>query len=398
MTEHGQTGYRSHAPDKVKTGCAKLKISTYNVRTLNDTAVGSELVIKHKLNQLIAGCESYNIDILCIQEHRLTTNKENGENFRLEKYSEWTLAHSGSDHHCHGVAVLFNKKIAASITSIVWKSDRILAIHLQGNPKMCIICVYAPTETSPTAMKQQFYAELLETVLAIPPHSVLIIAGDLNAHVGQDSHETNRSVVGPNCFHGSTNNNGERLVEMCEAARLRLAHSHFENKKSRLVSWKSPKGDYAQLDHIIINQKWWKSIKNCRSHNTMCIGSDHKVVTATFRLSLRGSKLKSIARSKYNTDQLLDKDKRHVFNLELSNKYASLYDETLNLSPTEEIQRHANVLNEALVETCETVLGKRTNSKQPSWVSSNTLLLIERKDQAKKDHRQQPTKECCIKT
>ena len=125
----------------------------------------------------------------------------------------------------------------------------------------------------------------------------------------------------------------------------------------------------------------------------MCVGSDHKVVTATFRLSLRKSKLKPIARRKFNTELLLDKNKRHDFNLELSNKFATLYDETLSLSPTEEIQRHANVLNEALVGTCETILGKRTNSKQPSWVSTNTLLLIKNKDEAKIKHRQQRTKD-----
>ena len=50
-----------------------LNVATYNVRTLADTNRETDRGIRHKLQQIIAGCEEHNIDIIAIQEHRLTT-------------------------------------------------------------------------------------------------------------------------------------------------------------------------------------------------------------------------------------------------------------------------------------------------------------------------------------
>jgi hypothetical protein len=59
------------------------------------------------------------------------------------------------------------------------KSDRIIATHIDGNPKMCIISAYAPTNSSPDTAKTAFYSDLSDLVLKIPPHTVIIMAGDL---------------------------------------------------------------------------------------------------------------------------------------------------------------------------------------------------------------------------
>ena len=40
---------------------------------MTDTIRETDLGIRHKLKQIIAGCEVHNIDILAIQEHRLTS-------------------------------------------------------------------------------------------------------------------------------------------------------------------------------------------------------------------------------------------------------------------------------------------------------------------------------------
>ena len=107
--------------------------ASYNVRTLNDTVC----------QQLINGCETNNIDKLAIQEHR----QKGTEDLTTTPHGDWTLIHTRSSHDCHGIAFLYSKKIKQYITSVVRKSDRIIAAHLEGNPKVCIISAYAPTET-----------------------------------------------------------------------------------------------------------------------------------------------------------------------------------------------------------------------------------------------------------
>ena len=130
----------------------------------------------------------------------------------------------------------------------------------------------------------------------------------------------------------------------------------------------------------MINQKWWKSIKNCRSFNTVDIMSDHKIVAAKFHLSLRKAKTKSNTRSGFMTEKLADERVRLEFDLELQNQFNVLFDEASALDPT---QARTDSLNLALEITCEKLLGKRPKRKQPSWVSNHTLKLIDEQGKAK---------------
>jgi exonuclease III len=188
------------------------------------------------------------------------------------------------------VTILYSERIKKVVTSVDKISDRIIATHLQGNPRVCIITAYAPTETDTEAAKDSFYIDLREFILSLKKHTTIITTGDFNARISKDSHVTNARTVGPSCFHEETNDNDQRLIDLCEAANLRPAFSHFANRKSRLHTYADPKGNPYQLDHIIISQKWWKSIKSCRSYNTIAIGSDHKIVCAKFKASFRTAK------------------------------------------------------------------------------------------------------------
>ena len=91
-------------------------------------------------------------------------------------------------------------------------STRIMAIHLKGNPKMCVISAYAPTEVALPSVKDKFYNELKDFLLSIPPHTVVVTAGDFNAQLGLDSHSTRPQTIGMHCVHDQTNNNGQRLI------------------------------------------------------------------------------------------------------------------------------------------------------------------------------------------
>ena len=80
MTKHGQSGAdRIHVSDRAssrrETNIGKaVSVATYNVRTLADTTRETERGIRnnirHKVQQIIAGCEEHDIDILAIQDHR----------------------------------------------------------------------------------------------------------------------------------------------------------------------------------------------------------------------------------------------------------------------------------------------------------------------------------------
>jgi hypothetical protein len=236
--------------------------------------VSPEVNLTHKLQQIITGCENNKISILAIQEHR---RLKTADSLNYEKIGNWTLAHTSSSHDSHGVAILYTNQIASNVASVV---------------KTCIISEYAPTETSAVDSKDRFYDDLRDLILSILTHTIIILAGDFNVRLGKDKRLTNRRIIGNNCYHDITNENGQRLIDLCEATDLRTAHTHFANRRSRLQTYKDPKDNYFQLDHIMINMKWWKSIKNCRSYNSIDIMSDHKIVCANFRLKSAEDQLK----------------------------------------------------------------------------------------------------------
>jgi hypothetical protein len=123
-----------------------------------------------------------------------------------------------------------------------------------------------------------------------------------------------------------------------------------------------------------------------KAFNTCSIGSDHKMVSAKIKLALRATKIKtaSYARCTFQTEKFKEVKFRNEFDLEFRNNFAALISETTQAEDTRElIQQQADALNTALVSACEKVLGKRPKSKQPRWVSSSTLQLINDEGAAK---------------
>ena len=160
-------------------------------------------IIGQKLQQIAVGCEKHNIDVVSIQEHRLTITDGNDINQVDMGLDGWRLAHTSSSHASHGVALLFRKRVAQVLLNVERKSDHIIAVHLQGNPSMCIISTYVPTEASKDKQaKDAFYDDLEALISSLPLLTVIIVSGDFNARIGKDSHDSSPQIFGGICTGG----------------------------------------------------------------------------------------------------------------------------------------------------------------------------------------------------
>ena len=89
-------------------------------------------------------------------------------------------------------------------------------------------------------------------------------------------------VLGKEGF-GTINNNGERLLEICQENNLVIGGSLFQHKDIHRITWKSPDGrTVSQTDHIIINQKWRRSLQDVKARRRADVGSDHTLVIGTY--------------------------------------------------------------------------------------------------------------------
>jgi hypothetical protein len=251
-------------------------------------------------------------------------------------------------------------------------------VTLNGNPKLVVTVAYAPTEMADTDDKDEFYKTLRNhTSDNVKRHDVHLVIGDFNARLGKDSHEEAPRVVGPHLLHDVTNNNGERLLSYCLESNLRHAQSRFPHPKSRLWTWTHPAGSHAQLDHILISSKWTNSLRNCRAYNSVELDSDHRILSATIKVSLRTTKGKPCNRKKFNWKRLADPQVKQEFQLKLANRFAALQDD-------EPITARYDQFESTTSSIAEEVVGKRAPTGLPNWVSSKTEDLRKARDDAKR--------------
>ena len=73
----------------------------------------------------------------------------------------WVLIYSSAtDQRQGGVGLVISRHVYKCIQSINPVNQRIISITLHGNPQLTVTVVYAPTEASSVADKDEFYSSL----------------------------------------------------------------------------------------------------------------------------------------------------------------------------------------------------------------------------------------------
>ena len=117
---------------------------------------------------------------------------------------------------------------------------------------------------------------------------------------------------------------GKRLVNLCQEYKLRPAQTRFPQPRNRLWTWMHPGGPTHQLDHILINNKWINSLRNCMVYNTVEQDSDHRILRILLSISFRTSEGKLCKKPKFDWKKLQDADTKHKFQIELTNRFKEL--------------------------------------------------------------------------
>ena len=114
---------------------------------------------------------------------------------------------------------------------------------------------------------------------------------------------------------------------------------------------------------------------------TIEIGSDHRILSARFKIRFRSSKGNPRKRPRYNWDRLIDDPETRIqYSTELSNCFANLS------SADSTIQEQYDEITTAISETAQQTLGNPPKKKTHKWVSNDTLELVRRINTAKRDY------------
>ena len=96
------------------------------------------------------------------------------------------------------------------------------------------------------------------------------------------------------------------LKDYLQENNMLCINTHFQKRHGQLWTHNSPNDFKSQIDFIIINNKGKNSVKkNCRALNSFnSIASDHRIITADIKLSLRANKKKNSKCKPYDWTRL----------------------------------------------------------------------------------------------
>ena len=101
---------------------------------------------------------------------------------------------------------------------------------------MCTLSVYASQTGRTHEDKDAFRSNLEEIIGHVEPETMLVVAGDINAHVGK--RQNSEESVGKYGW-GSRNREGHDLVGMLTRNKLVVVNSFFQKRESHKITYKS---------------------------------------------------------------------------------------------------------------------------------------------------------------
>ena len=218
----------------------------------------------------------------------------------------WSLWKNSVNAAVGGVGLLIGPRALKTLNSVEKIQPRMMAATFNGNPRATIISCYSPTNVSEETELVTFYDELSSLVRSIPKHNMLVIGRDMNAQIGKN--ENNKYSL-----HNTSNRNGQHLTDFIIENRLACLNTNYQKREGKLWTYTYANNTKAQIDYVLINKKWKNSALNCEAYSSFeGMSTDHRIVTAKIRLSLRKN-AKRTATTKHYDWALLNNICLHKF-------------------------------------------------------------------------------------
>ena len=97
-----------------------------------------------------------------------------------------------------------------------------------------IVSAYAPQQGCTAEEKEEFWNQLERIISRIPGREEVIVAGDLNGHVGTERTRYERWHGGKTV--GERNDEGEKILETAQMYGLALVNTFFQKRDEHLIT------------------------------------------------------------------------------------------------------------------------------------------------------------------
>ncbi|GAA54241.1 hypothetical protein CLF_112950, partial [Clonorchis sinensis] len=199
-------------------------LAAFNVHTLKQAGQEAALALT---------VDSLGIDLCCVSETTIQntstmigiTAPSVSTGFRLCTSGDPEAAAAG----CAMVGIVLSYRAEVSLLDWMPVDSCLCAVRLATSVKeshkrevdrcLFIVSAYVPTDCSSDAVKDRFYDALSALLRRAKSSDIVVVAGDLNSHVGRLS--VSETQLGRRRGLDSVRtNNGERLLQLCADRRL----------------------------------------------------------------------------------------------------------------------------------------------------------------------------------
>ena len=342
-------------------------------------------LIAHELSRL-------DVDIAALSEVRFSE-----EGSLQEQGAGYTLFWSGkpaAERRLAGVGFMLKTSIASKLENLpTGHSDRIMSMRLPLKNKQhaTLFSVYAPTLQADPAEKDMFYSELRRLLQSTPADDKLLILGDFNARVGQDT-VTWKGVLGRHGV-GNCNDNGRLPLEFCMEQQLVITNTIFQQKDSLKTTWMHPRSKHWHLiDYVLVRRRDLNDILHTRVMPSAECHTDHRLVRCKLRMHFKPKPRKGGPRKKkFDLNKLQSAEVKAELQAGLQAKLENNYPE----DPSPETLW--DLLKASILQTSEEIIGFATK-KNRDWFDENNQEiqeLLETKRSAHQAHLSHPS--CPVK-
>ena len=286
----------------------KLRVATWNVTSL-----------KNKEFELVEEAGKYRLDIV-----GLSSTKRPGSG--TEDINGWSLCYAGVSPFVHaqaGVGILISPRLVDNVVEWVPISSRVgvLRLNLPEGKALAIVTAYAPNAETEYAA---FLDDLDSGFARIPPTESLMLLGDFNAHVGNDT-TTWHNVIGMN-GDAHLNANGEKLLDFCAGHALSIMNTFFQHKAVHKYTWyRDALAQRSLIDFIIVSSDLKRLVLDVRAKRGAELSTDHHLVVANIRCCAREpARRRGKAATRVRWEALREQDVRDDFARTMAEKFQAI--------------------------------------------------------------------------